>query len=271
MSGAGIARRDDLRAGDGLGPCRHRRHPDLRPGGCSMPWRAWRSRRRRRATRPARVSSTRATGDTIDDGLVLFFPAPASVTGEDVAELHLHGSRAVLDAVTAVLRALPDFRLAEPGEFTRRGFEHGKLDLTEAEAIADLVAAETAAQRRQALRQLDGELGRLYGGWARRLLRVIAHLEAVDRLSGGGSAGRLAAPGARGRGVESADRRASRRQPPRRDPPRRRVGRHRRARRMSENLVFSMRWRDGTWPLPRPWRGRRATSSRCGSTSAGIR
>jgi tRNA modification GTPase len=120
-----------------------------------------------------------ATGETVDNGLVLFFPGPASVTGEDVAELHLHGSRAVLDAITAVLSRVPGLRLAEPGEFTRRGFEHGKLDLTEAEAIADLVAAETAAQRRQALRQLDGELGRLYGGWARRLLQVIAHLEAA--------------------------------------------------------------------------------------------
>ncbi|MDB5407154.1 MAG: tRNA uridine-5-carboxymethylaminomethyl(34) synthesis GTPase MnmE, partial [Rhodospirillales bacterium] len=116
-----------------------------------------------------------ATGETIDSGLVLFFPAPASVTGEDVAELHLHGSRAVLDAITTILSGVPGLRLAEPGEFTRRGFEHGKLDLTEAEAIADLVAAETAAQRRQALRQLDGALGHLYGGWAQRLLRAIAH------------------------------------------------------------------------------------------------
>jgi tRNA modification GTPase len=120
-----------------------------------------------------------ATGEKIDDGLVLFFPGPASVTGEDVAELHLHGSRAVLAAITAILSGVPGLRLAEPGEFTRRAFEHGKLDLTEAEAIADLVAAETAAQRRQAMRQLDGELGRLYGGWARRLLRTLAHLEAA--------------------------------------------------------------------------------------------
>jgi tRNA modification GTPase len=121
----------------------------------------------------------RVAGEVIDDGLVLFFPGPASVTGEDVVELHLHGSRAVLEAVTAVLAAQPGCRLAEPGEFTRRAFEHGKLDLTEAEAVADLVAAETSAQRRQALRQLEGELGRLYDTWRGQLLQAGALVEAV--------------------------------------------------------------------------------------------
>jgi tRNA modification GTPase len=120
----------------------------------------------------------RETGEAIDDGLALFFPAPASVTGEDVVELHLHGGRAIIEAVTAVLAALPGLRVAEPGEFTRRAFEHGKLDLTAAEAVADLVGAETAAQRRQALRQLDGELGRLYEAWRQALLRAAAHVEA---------------------------------------------------------------------------------------------
>ena len=86
---------------------------------------------------------------------MLWFPAPRSVTGEDVAELHVHGSRAVLTAIMQVLRRL-DLRLAEPGEFTRRAFLNGKLDLLQAEAIADLAAAETEAQRRQALRQLNG-------------------------------------------------------------------------------------------------------------------
>jgi tRNA modification GTPase len=131
---------------------------------------------------PRRAVRTRfrdpTTGESIDDGLVIFFPGPASLTGEDVAELQLHGSRAVMDAMVAVLAAQPGLRPAGPGEFTRRAFEHGKLDLTAAEAVADLVAAETAAQRRQALRQLEGELGRLYEGWARRLLRALAHLEA---------------------------------------------------------------------------------------------
>src|SRR5882757_3973195 len=111
----------------------------------------------------------RVSGEAIDDGLVLYFPAPASVTGEDVAELHLHGGRAIIEAVIAVLAAQPGLRLAEPGEFTRRAFEHGKLDLTAAEAVADLVGAETAAQRRQALRQLGGELGRLYEAWRKIL------------------------------------------------------------------------------------------------------
>ena len=131
----------------------------------------------RQATRARFIE--RGTGDAIDDGLVLFFPGPASVTGEDVVELHLHGSRAVLEAVTGILAALPGFRLAEAGEFTRRAFEHGKLDLTEAEAVADLVAAETAAQRRLALRQLEGELGRLYDTWRGQLLRAGAHVEAA--------------------------------------------------------------------------------------------
>ena len=119
-----------------------------------------------------------ATGETLDDGLVLWFPGPNSATGEDVAEFHLHGSRAVLAAVMGVLGRL-GLRLAEPGEFTRRAFHNGKLDLLQAEAIADLVAAETEAQRRQALRQLDGELGGLYRGWCERLTRILAHLEAA--------------------------------------------------------------------------------------------
>jgi tRNA modification GTPase len=130
-----------------------------------------RSARRRRIVDPA-------TGEPLDDGLVLWFPAPASATGEDVAELHLHGSRAVLTAVMQVLGHL-GLRLAEPGEFTRRAFLNGKLDLTQAEAVADLAMAETEAQRRQALRQLDGALGSLYRGWSRRLTRILAHLEAA--------------------------------------------------------------------------------------------
>ncbi len=130
-----------------------------------------RAARRRRLVDPA-------TGEPLDDALVLWFPAPASLTGEDVAELQLHGSRAVLAAVATVLRRL-GLRLAEPGEFSRRAFLNGKLDLTQAEAIADLAIAETEAQRRQALRQLDGELGELYRCWARRLTRTLAHLEAA--------------------------------------------------------------------------------------------
>lgn len=119
-----------------------------------------------------------STNEILDNGLVLFFPGPASYTGEDVAEFHLHGSRAVISAFIAILGKLPGLKLAEPGEFTRRAFEHGKLDLTEAEAVADLVEAETEAQRRQALRQLSGALGELYEAWRARLLRQLAHCEA---------------------------------------------------------------------------------------------
>ncbi len=130
-----------------------------------------------RRARRARIGDP-GSGAAIDDGIALWFPAPRSVTGEDVAELHVHGSRAVVAAMIEVLRGM-GLRLAEPGEFTRRAFLNDKLDLVQAEAIADLTAAETEAQRRQALRQLDGELGALYRGWSARLLRVLAHLEAA--------------------------------------------------------------------------------------------
>jgi tRNA modification GTPase len=130
-----------------------------------------------RMARHVRVRDPKS-GEALDDGLALWFPGPGSVTGEDVAELHLHGSRAVLAAVMAALRG-QGLRLAEPGEFTRRAFLGGKLDLVQAEAVADIAAAETEAQRRQALRQLDGHLGGLYRGWADRLLRLLAHLEAA--------------------------------------------------------------------------------------------
>lgn len=116
--------------------------------------------------------------DPIDQALALWFPAPSSFTGEDVVELHLHGGRAVLNGLVDALTTDGRARLAAPGEFTRRAFLNGKLDLTEAEAVADLVDAETRAQARQALRQLDGALGRLYGDWTHRLTRQLAHLEA---------------------------------------------------------------------------------------------
>ncbi len=119
------------------------------------------------------------SGESLDDGLCLWFPAPASFTGEDVAEFHIHGGRAAMAAMVDALGRVAGLRPAEPGEFTRRAFENGKMDLTEAEALADLVDAETAAQRRQALRQLDGALGRLYEGWRWGLIRALAHLEAA--------------------------------------------------------------------------------------------
>ncbi|MCB1580599.1 MAG: tRNA uridine-5-carboxymethylaminomethyl(34) synthesis GTPase MnmE [Rhodospirillales bacterium] len=116
--------------------------------------------------------------ETLDRALVLPFKAPASYTGEDVVEYHLHGGRAVVDAVLAALAGLDGHRMAEPGEFTRRAFENGKMDLTEAEAVADLIDAETQAQRLQALLQMGGVLMNLYEGWADRLKRALAHLEA---------------------------------------------------------------------------------------------
>ncbi|MEE8352457.1 MAG: tRNA uridine-5-carboxymethylaminomethyl(34) synthesis GTPase MnmE [Rhodospirillales bacterium] len=118
------------------------------------------------------------TSEPIDDGLVLWFPGPASFTGEDVCELHVHGGHAVVQGVLEGLGGVSGLRLAEAGEFTRRAFENGKMDLTAAEGLADLVAAETAAQRKQALRQLDGELGRIYETWRERLLAALAHREA---------------------------------------------------------------------------------------------
>lgn len=117
-------------------------------------------------------------GEPLDDGLVLWFPRPASFTGEDLAELHVHGGPGVISGVLEALAARPGLRPAEPGEFTRRRFEAGKFDLTQAEAVADLVAAETAAQRRLALRQMDGELGRLYERWRGVLIAALAEVEA---------------------------------------------------------------------------------------------
>ena len=118
------------------------------------------------------------TGALLDRAVVVWMPGPESYTGEDAAELHLHGGRAVMEAVSGALVAL-GLRPAEPGEFTRRAFLNGRMDLLEAEAIGDLVAAETDAQRRQALRQMDGALGGLYRSWAERLTLALARAEAT--------------------------------------------------------------------------------------------
>lgn len=130
---------------------------------------------------PRRASLRRlhdASGERLDDALVLRFPAPHSYTGEDVVELHLHGGRAVVSGVLETLAAMSGLRPAEPGEFTRRAFDNGKLDLAEVEGLADLIEAETAGQRRQALRQLDGGLSAVVEEWRQRLVRILAHLEA---------------------------------------------------------------------------------------------
>ena len=117
-------------------------------------------------------------GCLLDTPLALWFPKPKSFTGEDTVEFHLHGGRAVVTAVMAEVGGISGLRVAEPGEFSRRAFVNGKLDLTEAEGLADLVAAETEVQRKQALQQLKGELGEVYEGWRQRLLRCLAHGEA---------------------------------------------------------------------------------------------
>ena len=132
---------------------------------------------------PARKAGLRllrdpADGTPLDQALMLWFEGPGSFTGEDVAEFHVHGGRAVIAGVLAALGRLPGLRLAGAGEFSRRAFENGKLDLTAAEGLADLIDAETAAQRAQALRQMEGTLGELYEGWRARLIRVLAHAEA---------------------------------------------------------------------------------------------
>jgi tRNA modification GTPase len=117
--------------------------------------------------------------DLIDQALVLWFPAPASFTGEDVVELHIHGSKAVAAALARELTDSHHLRLAAAGEFTRRAFDHGKLDLTAVEGLADLIAAETEAQRRQAMRQAGGALAKLYDGWREALLFALARFEAA--------------------------------------------------------------------------------------------
>ena len=116
-------------------------------------------------------------GRRLDEALVLRFPGPNSYTGEDSAELHLHGGRAVVEAVSEALVAL-GLRIAEPGEFTRRAFENGRMDLAQAEAVADLIDAETAAQAAQALGQLDGRLSETYAGFRRDLLKALSLVEA---------------------------------------------------------------------------------------------
>ena len=124
-------------------------------------------------------------GAVLDEGLLLWFPAPESFTGEDVAEFQLHGGRAVREALFAALAEM-GLRPAEPGEFSRRAVENGRLDLTRAEAIADLVDAETESQRRQALRQYDGALADLYEGWRAALIRALGRAEAAIDFSDDG-------------------------------------------------------------------------------------
>ena len=137
----------------------------------------------------------RADSQPVDDAVVLWFPGPASATGEDVAEFHVHGGRAVLAALFAALSAIADLRAAEPGEFTRRAFENGKLDLTEAEGLDDLIHADTERQRRQALRQLKGLLGDKARDWRAQIIEASALIEAgIDFSDEGDVSSELIAP-----------------------------------------------------------------------------
>jgi tRNA modification GTPase len=143
----------------------------------------------------ARVLLRDAASEPIDDAVVLWFPGPASATGEDVAEFHVHGGRAVLASVFAELSAIENIRPAEPGEFTRRAFENGKLDLTEAEGLDDLIHADTDRQRRQALRQLRGLLGDKARDWRAQIIEASALIEAgIDFSDEGDVPAELIAP-----------------------------------------------------------------------------
>lgn len=134
------------------------------------------------APKPRQVTRTKLyhpkSKELLDDGLAIYFAGPASFTGEDVIELHVHGGLSVVASLSEALNSIDGVRLAEAGEFTRRAFDNDKLDLTAAEGLADLINAETAAQRRQAQRQLRGELGVIYNGWRERLINSIALFEA---------------------------------------------------------------------------------------------
>lgn len=129
--------------------------------------------------RRASLRRLRHGGETLDQALVIAFPGPATATGEDVAELHLHGGRAVVRAVEAALTSMPRLRLAEPGEFTRRALGAGRIGLTEAEGLADLLAAETESQRRAAARATEGGIRRMVEEWATRTLQLSARIEAT--------------------------------------------------------------------------------------------
>jgi tRNA modification GTPase len=165
------------------------------------------------------LASLGSRGETLDRGLVVFFPAPASFTGEDVVELHVHGGRAVIAGILKAIGDLAGFRPAEPGEFTRRAFLNRKLDLTEVEGLADLVAAETEAQRRQALRLASGDLRRRAEEWRARLVHARAWVEAeldfvdeadVPEGAGGRAMAEIAALADEIAGVLADDRRGER-------------------------------------------------------------
>jgi tRNA modification GTPase len=145
--------------------------------------------------RVATLASLQWKGDRLDRALVLRFPGPHSATGEDVAELHLHGGRAVVAGVLEALAEVEGLRPAEAGEFTRRAFENGRIDLAEAEGLADLLAAETRSQRKAAMAMAGGALSRQVEAWRQRLLSLAASLEASLDFSDEGEVGEAWPPG----------------------------------------------------------------------------
>ena len=118
------------------------------------------------------------TNDLIDEGVLLWFPAPNSYTGEDLAEFHVHGSRAVITALHKTIAQIENCRLAEPGEFTKRAFQNGKISLLKAESIADLISSETEIQRKQALKIMSGKSSNRFNSWREKLLKILSHVEA---------------------------------------------------------------------------------------------
>ena len=116
--------------------------------------------------------------ELIDEGVILWFPAPNSYTGEDLAEFHVHGSRAVISSMHRAISKVKNCRLAEPGEFTKRAFQNGRINLVKAESIADLISSETEIQRKQALKIMSGKSSDRFNLWREKLLKVLSHVEA---------------------------------------------------------------------------------------------
>ena len=116
--------------------------------------------------------------ELIDEGVIIWFPAPNSYTGEDLAEFHIHGSRAVINAMHSTISKIKNCRLAEPGEFTKRAFQNGRINLLKAESIADLISSETELQRKQALKIMSGKSSEKFNSWREKLLKILSHMEA---------------------------------------------------------------------------------------------
>ena len=116
------------------------------------------------------------TNELIDEGILLWFPGPNSYTGEDLAEFHIHGSRAVINALHNTIGKIKNCRLAEPGEFTKRAFQNGKINLLKAESIADLISSETEIQRKQALKIMSGKSSDKFNSWREKLLKILSHI-----------------------------------------------------------------------------------------------